>query len=323
MFKLINHIILSMRYLIFLITFWLVLTGVGYSIGIFISKMIDKPISKLEEFISKILFINFEKQMDYKEYFIALFGFNLVGLLILFLTLCFQKFLPLNPMHFGNFSWDEALNTAVSFVTNTNWQSYTPESSISYFSQMTGLALQNFLSASTGIAVAFVLFRALKNVENKKLGNFFLDVFRINIYLLLPISFLAAIFLISQGVIQNFSPYIKAHLFDPFVENGKLIKEVLLPMGPVASQEAIKLLGTNGGGFFNANSAHPFENPNYITNAFEAFLIMIIPASLVFSMGNYLKKEKDVFVIYGVMSLLFIGFNLFYVQSFNRKLWHI
>ncbi len=129
-----------MGYLIFLITFWLVLTGVGYLIGIFISNMIDKPISKLEYFISRVLFINFQKQMDYKEYFVALFGFNLVGLLVLFLTLYFQKFLPLNPMNFENFSWDEALNTAVSFVTNTDWQSYTPESSISYFSQMTGLA---------------------------------------------------------------------------------------------------------------------------------------------------------------------------------------
>ncbi|PMP89533.1 MAG: potassium-transporting ATPase subunit KdpA [Hydrogenobaculum sp.] len=274
-----------------------------------------KPIRYLENAIYKILGIDESKEMNWKEYLYALLSFNFLGFLILFLTLLFQKYLPLNQYNIPNMSWDLAFNTAASFVTNTNWQAYAGETQATYFSQMTGLALQNFLSAASGIVVALVLIRAFARKNTVYLGNFFVDFTRTILYVLLPLSFFSALFLVSQGVIQNFSHYKSAELLEAFKNGKDIITHQILPMGPVASQEAIKLLGTNGGGFFNANSAHPFENPTPLSNVFEAFIIILIPASLVFTFGYMIKDKRQGWFLYSVMLfvlLLMMGIGYYF-----------
>ncbi len=265
-------------------------------------------LSPIENFFYKISSIDPSHEMNWKEYAVSMIIFNFIGFVILFLILIFQQFLPLNPQHLKGFSLDLALNTAVSFVTNTNWQAYNGETTVSYFSQMVGLAVQNFLSAATGIAILIALIRGFSRKETDKIGNFWCDVTKSTLYILLPLSMLAAIILVSQGVIQNFSHYKTVSLLEPYISGLKTIKSQILPMGPVASQEAIKLLGTNGGGFFGANSAHPFENPNAFTNFFEALLIIIIPASLTYTFGYMIKKTKQGWAIYFTMLFLFIVF---------------
>ncbi len=224
-----------------------------------------------------------------------------MGFLALFLLLVAQPFLPLNPQGFGSFSWDLALNTAVSFVTNTNWQAYSGESAASYLTQMAGFTVQNFLSAATGICIAVALVRGLVRTGSETIGNFWVDVTRCTLYLLLPLSFVCAVFLISQGVIQNFDGYVS-------YQSIQASAPLFLPMGPVASQEAIKELGTNGGGFFNANSAHPFENPTPLTNIFEVFLILLISFALPYTFGHMVKDTKQGWAIFAVMMLLFLSF---------------
>ena len=198
------------------------------------------------------------QEMNWYQYLFAILLFNALGLLVLFTLLMFQGSLPLNPQHLPGLSWDLALNTAVSFVSNTNWQAYAGETTMSSLSQMAGLAVQNFFSAATGIAVIFALTRAYARQKVSTLGNAWVDLTRITLWLLLPISLLIALFFIQQGVPQSFSP-------NQGFTSLEGVRQ-MLPMGPVASQEAIKMLGTNGGGFFNANSAHPFENPTALTN---------------------------------------------------------
>ncbi|HEK25540.1 MAG TPA: potassium-transporting ATPase subunit KdpA [Hydrogenobaculum sp.] len=274
-----------------------------------------KPVRYLEKTIYKILGIDESKEMNWKEYLYVLLSFNFLGFLILFLTLLFQKYLPLNQYNIPNMSWDLAFNTAASFVTNTNWQAYAGETQATYFSQMTGLALQNFLSAASGIVVALVLIRAFARKNTVYLGNFFVDFTRTILYVLLPLSFFSALFLVSQGVIQNFSHYKSAELLEAFKNGKDIITHQILPMGPVASQEAIKLLGTNGGGFFNANSAHPFENPTPLSNVFEAFIIILIPASLVFTFGYMIKDKRQGWFLYSVMLfvlLLMMGIGYYF-----------
>jgi K+-transporting ATPase ATPase A chain len=274
-----------------------------------------KPIRYVEEAIYKILNIDESKEMNWKEYLYVLLSFNFLGFLVLFLMLLFQKYLPLNQYNIPNMSWDLAFNTAVSFVTNTNWQAYAGETQVTYFSQITGLALQNFLSAASGIVVALVLIRAFARKNTIYLGNFYVDFTRTILYVLLPIAFFSALFLVSQGVIQNFSHYKTIELLEPYKDGKNIITTQTLPMGPVASQEAIKLLGTNGGGFFNANSAHPFENPTPLSNVFEAFLIILIPASLVFTFGYTIKDKRQGWFLYSVMLfvlMLFMGIQYYF-----------
>ena len=254
-----------------------------------------------ERLIYKILRIDPSEEMDWKDYFLNLFVFNLIGLVVLFFLLFFQNLLPLNPQGFKSFSWDLALNTAVSFVTNTNWQAYSGENTASYLSQMLGLTVQNFLSASTGLVVAIALIRGLKRTETPYIGNFWVDMVRATLYVLLPISIVGALFLVSQGVIQNLDPYLKVEFLDPALKG----KEQIIPMGPVASQEAIKLLGTNGGGFFGANSAHPFENPTPISNFFECLLMLFIPTALTYTFGKLTGRKRLGWVIFGVMLFFF------------------
>jgi len=237
-------------------------------------------------------------EMNWVQYLLALIGFNLLGLVLLLALLLGQGALPLNPQQLPGLPWDLALNTAVSFVTNTNWQAYSGESTLSYFSQMAGLGVQNFLSAATGIAVAFALIRAFARPAAATLGNAWVDLTRITLYVLLPLSLLVALFLVSQGVLQNLAPY--QHVAT--LEGGAQ----LLPMGPVASQEAIKMLGTNGGGFFGANSAHPFENPTALSNLVQMLAIFLIPCALCFAFGEAVGDRRQGNALVWAMSLIFV-----------------
>ncbi|MCG3460466.1 potassium-transporting ATPase subunit KdpA [Xenorhabdus bovienii] len=238
------------------------------------------------------------KEMNWWQYALAIITFNIMGLLLLFILLISQEHLPLNPQHFAGMKWDLALNTAISFITNTNWQAYSGENTLSYLSQMAGLTVQNFLSAATGIAVAFALMRAFSRQGVKTLGNAWIDITRITLYLLLPLSIIIALIFASQGVIQNFSPYALAHTLEG--------QQQLIPMGPVASQEAIKLLGTNGGGFFGANSAHPFENPNALSNFVQILTIFLIPCALCFAFGLVVGDNRQGHALLWAMTIVFI-----------------
>jgi K+-transporting ATPase ATPase A chain len=263
---------------------------------------VAKKANPVEAALYKVSGIAFEKEMDWKQWAGALMILSLVKIAAVFVILVFQNYLPLNPQNLPGVPWDLALNTAVSFTTNTNWQNYGGESTMSYFSQMAALSLQNFLSAAAGIAVLFALVRGVVRRETKHLGNFWVDLVRINLYLLLPVSLVSALVLISQGAIQNLLPYVQA--------TGLAGGAQTLPMGPLASQEAIKMLGTNGGGFFNANSAHPWENPTAFTNFFESILVFLIPTSLVFTFGRAAKDMRQSWAIFGIMAVLFTAFFL-------------
>ena len=236
--------------------------------------------------------------MTWQRYTVCLLYFNLFGLLLLFSLQIFQEYLPLNPEKISSVPFLLALNTAISFITNTNWQAYGGEVTMSYFVQMAGLTVQNFLSAATGLAVFIALVRGLKNNNSNTIGNFWQDMIRSVLYILLPLSIILAILLSSQGVIQSFSDNVKA-----ITPEGR---EQIIPLGPVASQIAIKQLGTNGGGFFNANSSHPFENPTPLTNFLEMLAILLIPSSLPFTYGRMTGSKREGWIIFLVMFSLFL-----------------
>jgi K+-transporting ATPase ATPase A chain len=258
----------------------------------------------LEAGICRLCGIKREKEQTWQDYTLALLLFSLAGVLITYILLRIQPFLPLNPQNLGAVAPDLAFNTAVSFTTNTNWQAYSGESTISYFSQMAALAWQNFVSAASGLGVALALARGLTRRPvfpgegSVTIGNFWVDVLRALLYLFLPVCFLGALWLASQGVVQTLSPYLNIAT----VEGS----QQTIPLGPVASQEVIKLLGINGGGFFNANSAHPFENPTPFTNFLEMVLIFAIPAGLTYAYGRMARDQKEGWVIFGAMALLFL-----------------
>ncbi|MFZ2071811.1 MAG: potassium-transporting ATPase subunit KdpA [Halobacteriota archaeon] len=271
--------------------------------------LLNHLLMPLENLIYKVAGIKQEEEMDWKEYAKAMLAFNGIGLIVLFLILLLQGTLPLNPQGFSRFSLPLAFNTAVSFVTNTNWQAYSGESTASYLTQMLGLAVQNFLSAATGMCIAIALIRGFARHTSQTIGNFWQDMTRSVLYILLPISIVAALLLVSQGVIQNFNPYMNSSLLQSFQTlDGQIISNQMLPMGPVASQEAIKELGTNGGGFFNANSAHPFENPTPVTNFLEILLILLIPFALTYTFGRFAGNTRQGWALYATMMLLFIVF---------------
>lgn len=238
------------------------------------------------------------REMSWRHYLLAILGLNLLGLTLLFALLMLQGILPLNPQNLPGLSWHLALNTAVSFVSNTNWQSYAGESTLSYFSQMVGLTVQNFLSAATGIAVVFALIRAFARRSMETLGNAWVDLTRITLWVLLPLALLIALFFIQQGTLQNLLPY------QPYTSLEGV--QHLMPMGPVASQEAIKMLGTNGGGFFNANSSHPFENPTALTNFVQMLAIFLIPAALCFAFGEAVSDRRQGQMLLWAMSIIFV-----------------
>ncbi|MDK9706036.1 MAG: potassium-transporting ATPase subunit KdpA [Desulforhopalus sp.] len=257
-----------------------------------------------EKFIYRICGVQAEEEMDWRQYAGAVLLSNLVLFLMLFAMLMLQQLLPMNPKQLPSFTWQLALNTAVSFVTNTNWQNYAGEQTASYVTQMLGFTVHNFVSSATGMAVAIALIRGFVRRKTPTLGNFWLDMTRSILYILLPLSLAAALILVSQGVIQNFSPYRTVTLVET-------TKEVVLPMGPVASQEAIKELGTNGGGFFNANSAHPFENPTPLSHYLEILLILLIPGALTATFGSMVGNPRQGWALFGVMLyLLIVAFTL-------------
>lgn len=253
---------------------------------------------KPEKIIYYFLNIDPNEGMNSKMYLKAVLVFNFWGFFFLFLLQIIQKWLPLNPQNLPNVSYDLAFNTAVSFMTNTNWQAYGGENTISYIVQMTGLAVQNFLSAATGIAVFLALIRGIMNVKSENIGNFWVDMVRTVFFVLLPLSLIVSFLLISQGVVQNFSDYQKVITIEG--------NEQIIPLGPAASQTAIKLLGTNGGGFFNANSAHPFENPTPFSNLIELICMILIPASLIHTFGHMTGLKKQGRVIYYTMLFMLI-----------------
>ncbi|WP_018290413.1 potassium-transporting ATPase subunit KdpA [Verrucomicrobium sp. 3C] len=272
----------------------------------------DPVFRPLECWTYRLCGIDSRKEEDWKGYLASLLLFNAVGLLLTYLILRIQQWLPLNPKGFGPVSPDLAFNTAVSFTTNTNWQNYAGESTVSYFSQMVGLAVHNFTSAATGIAIAAAFVRALARAGVKTIGNFWVDLVRITYYLLLPLSFGLAVVLISQGVPQNFSSYARAQLVEPVVLAGTggqehRIETQEIVQGPIASQEAIKQLGTNGGGYTNANSAHPFENPTPLSNLLEILAVLCIPGALALYLGLAVGRRAHGWAVWGVMALLLFG----------------
>lgn len=239
-----------------------------------------------------------QQEQGWQGYAMALLAFNLAGFVVLFAMLLCQGLLPLNPQHVPGMEWTQAFNTAVSFVTNTNWQSYSGEASLSYFSQMLGLTVQNFVSAATGFAVLVALCRGISRQSTKTLGNFWVDMTRATLYGLLPLCLVLSLLLVWQGVPQTF-----AHYVDALTLQGV---DQVIPLGPAASQIAIKQLGTNGGGFFGVNSAHPFEDPTAWANLFEVASIILIPAALVFTFGHYVKDLRQSRAILGCMLVLFL-----------------
>ncbi len=255
-------------------------------------------LTPLEKGIYRFCGIHPEEEMTWQHYAKSLILFNFLGFIALFLILIFQGFLPLNPQGFAGVGFALAFNTAISFVTNTNWQAYAGETTLSYFTQMMGLTVQNFASAATGNAVLLAFIRGITRHSSKTIGNFWKDSVRTTVYLLLPFSFLFAFLLVGQGVIQNVDPYVKVSTVEHQTQT--------LPMGPVASQVAIKQLGTNGGGFFNANSAHPFENPTPFSNFLENFAILWIPIATIFMFGRMIKSFKDSLVLFFVKTSLFV-----------------
>jgi K+-transporting ATPase ATPase A chain len=282
---------------------------------------------RFEGLIYRLCGVDSGEEMSWKQYAIALLLFNVLGAVTVYGLQRLQLFLPLNPQKFAAVSADSSFNTAISFITNTNWQGYAGESTMGYLVQMAGLAVQNFLSAATGIAVAIALTRGFARHTVKTIGNFWVDVTRATLYVLLPISVVLALVLVSQGVIQNFNGYKDATTVEKITyqnpktdADGNPIKDAAgnavtetattqtqtLPMGPIASQEAIKELGTNGGGFTNANSAHPYENPTPLTNLFEMLAIFIIPFALTYTFGKMVGDTRQGWVILAAMLILFV-----------------
>ncbi len=284
---------------------------------------LNKIFAPLERFFYRICGIKSNDFMNWKSYLSSMLIFNLLGFLIVYFIQRFQFYLPLNPETFTATSSDLAFNTAASFVSNTNWQSYSGETTMSYLTQMLALTVQNFISAATGMSLLIALIRGLRNQESSNLGNFWVDMIRGTLYILLPLAFIFAIFLTSQGVIQNLKPYQPVKLLQSISyqesQNGKTqfktVTEQTIPMGPVASQMAIKQLGTNGGGFFNTNSSHPFENPTPLTNFFEMLAILLIPAALCYTFGMMVKDTRQGWALLAAMFLVLIPFTLFAVHA--------
>ena len=268
----------------------------------------------IENFIYKICKIEPERAMNWQQYLVSVLIFNFIAIFIVFFIQKLQIYLPFNPQHLPNLSTDLALNTAIAFNTNTDWQAYSGEITMSYFTQMFALGSQNFTSAATGIAILLAFIRGIVGREGVQLGNFWVDLTRGILYILLPLSCIFALILVSQGVIQNFSPNKVADLIQTikYQENSdqgtQVIKTQIIPMGPVASQIAIKQLGTNGGGFFNVNSAHPFENPNPLTNFLELLAILLIPAALCYTFGLMVGDRRQGWAIFAAMMIIFIPF---------------
>jgi K+-transporting ATPase ATPase A chain len=315
-----------------LILFLAVLIALAYPLGIYMARIakaapIGGVVGKLERLIYRAAGVDAGQDMAWTRYAVAVVLFNALGVVVVYLTQRLQLWLPWNPQSMANVTTDSAFDTAVSFVTNTNWQGYAGESSLSYFTQMLALAVQNFLSAATGIAVAFALVRGFARRSSQGIGNFWVDLTRGTLYVLLPLSLLLACIFMGQGVIQNFDSYKDVSPLESLTYSqprldaagqplkdaqGNALTETLtthtqtLAMGPVASQEAIKMLGTNGGGFFNSNSAHPYENPTPLSNFLQMIAMFLIPAGLCFTFGRMVGDSRQGWAILGAMTVIFV-----------------
>jgi K+-transporting ATPase ATPase A chain len=284
---------------------------------------LDPVLRPVERLIYKLTRVNHHREMRWTEYAVSMLVFSAVTMLVTYLQQRVQGFLPLNPQNFGAVPPELAFNTAASFTTNTNWQAYSGESTMSYLTQMAGLAFHNFVSAAVGIALAIAFIRGIARREKETIGNFWVDLTRSTLWVLLPLSLVVSVVLVSQGVVQNLRPYDTVKLVEPQqvqkVVDGKpvvgpdgkpvmdTVTEQVIAQGPVASQEAIKELGTNGGGFFNANSAHPFENPTPFTNFFEMVLIFVIPAGLTYTLGRMTGSQRHGWAVLAAMAVLFFA----------------
>jgi K+-transporting ATPase ATPase A chain len=292
--------------------FCLILLASVRPVGIYLARVLegertwlDPILRPFERLIYRLCGVKADTEMNWREYAYAMLGFSAATLLVTYAIERLQNLLPWNPQHLAAVGPDLAWNTAASFTTNTNWQSYSPESTMSYLTEMAGLATHNFWSAAVGIAVAVALIRGIKRTLSATIGNFWVDVTRSLLYVLLPASLIGALLMVAQGVPQNLSAYTAAHTLEGQTQT--------IGQGPVASQEVIKMLGTNGGGFFNANSAHPFENPTPLTNFFQIFLIFVIPAGLTYTLGRMTGSPGHGWAVLAAMFVLFaVGFSTVY-----------
>jgi K+-transporting ATPase ATPase A chain len=293
----------------------------------------DRIFRPIERLIYRLSGIDETHEMRWTEYAVVMLLFSAVTLLATYAIERLQHVLPLNPQHLANVAPDLALNTAVSFTTNTNWQAYVPEATMSYLTQMLTLAYHNFFSAAAGMALAIALIRGISRKESKTLGNFWVDMTRASLWVLLPGCLIYATLLVSQGVVQNFRPYDQATLVQPQTvtstgTDGKSVTTTVttqsIAQGPVASQEAIKMLGTNGGGFFNANSSHPFENPTPLSNLMQMFSIFLIPGALTVTLGRMVRSPAHGWAVFAAMSLLFFAgvFVAYYAEAQPSPLLH-
>jgi K+-transporting ATPase ATPase A chain len=277
---------------------------------------LDPVLRPIERLIYRVCGVDDTREMDWKGYGLSMLLFSGVSLLILYLIERTQQWLPWNPQKLANVAPDLAWNTAVSFTTNTNWQSYVPESTMSYFTQMAGLAYHNFTSAAVGMALAIAVIRGVARKESKTIGNFWVDTTRSLLWILLPLCIILALALVSQGAVQNLKPYTQANLVEPQTiekqaadgtKSQDTVTTQVIAQGPVASQEAIKMLGTNGGGFFNANSAHPFENPTPFSNLLQMLMIFAIPSALTYTLGRMTGSAKHGWAVWSAMAALFLA----------------
>jgi K+-transporting ATPase ATPase A chain len=270
---------------------------------------LEAVLGPVERLIYRLAGVVPAQEMGWRSYAADMLLFNLAGFLLVYALQRLQGFLPLNPQGFGAVSADSSFNTAVSFASNTNWQGYGGETTMSYLTQMLGLTVQNFVSAATGMAVLVAFIRSLARQTAQTIGNFWVDLTRTTLYILLPLALVLAVVLVSQGVVQTISPYKTATLLQPTADaEGKAVTEQVLAVGPAASQVSIKQLGTNGGGFFNANSTHPFENPTPLSNFLEMLAILLIPAALTYTFGRMVGDRRQGWALYATMMVLFVGF---------------
>jgi K+-transporting ATPase ATPase A chain len=297
-----------------LVLYMVVLIALAKPLGSFMARVyqgertfLDPVFRPVERVIYRLCGVHPDEEMNWKIYAIAMMLFNTLGLLAVYALQRLQGFLPLNPQGFGAVSPDSSWNTAISFATNTNWQGYGGETTMSYLTQMLALTVQNFLSAATGMAVLAALIRGIARRTSKTVGNFWVDLTRTTLYILLPLAIVEALLLVSQGVVQTFGSYQTVALLQPTADaSGKAVTQQVLAVGPAASQIAIKQLGTNGGGFFNVNSAHPFENPTPLSNFIEMLSILLIPAALCYTFGKMVGDTRQGWAILAAMTIIFV-----------------
>ncbi len=297
-----------------LVFYLVVLIALAKPLGAFMARVyqgertfLDPVLRPVEKLIYRLGGVRPDQEMNWKVYAFAMLLFNGLGLLVVYALQRLQGFLPLNPQGFGAVSPDSSWNTAVSFATNTNWQGYGGETTMSYLTQMLAMTVQNFVSAATGMAIVIAMIRGLVRHTAKTIGNFWVDLTRSVLYILLPLAFVVALVLVSQGVVQTFSQYKTASLLQPTTDaNGNAVTQQILAVGPAASQIAIKQLGTNGGGFFNVNSAHPFENPTPLSNFLEMLSILLIPAALCYTFGKMVGDTRQGWAILAAMTIIFV-----------------